>query len=128
MQQIPGLYINQVEGKGRSIFTAGDIGKGSTIEVCPLILIPKDEVSIIHDTVLHDFYFTWGLNQDQAAIMLGYGSLYNHSDKPNAKAVLLHEDQEILFEAIRDISAGEEITFNYFDGQNSKEESWFTIK
>jgi len=128
MQQIPGLYILKDEVKGRSIYTAGEIAKGSTIEVCPLIIIPKGEVNTIHNTVLHDYYFTWGIEQEQAAILLGYGSLYNHSDQPNAKAVLINEDLEILFEAIRDIEAGEEITFNYFDGQNAKEESWFEIK
>lgn len=128
MQQIPGLYILKDEEKGRCIFTAGDIEAGSTIEVCPLIIIPEEQVSMIHHTVLHDYYFVWGTDQKQAAILLGNGSLYNHSDSPNAKAVLLHEDQEILFEAIRDISAGEEITFNYFDGQNAEKESWFEIK
>lgn len=128
MQQIPGLYIIKDDIKGRSIYTAGDIAAGSTIEVCPLILVPEQEVKVIHNTVLHDYYFTWGTAQNQAAILLGYGSLYNHSDQPNAKAVLLDEDQEILFEAIRDIEAGEEITFNYFDGQNAKEEAWFEIR
>jgi len=128
MQQIPGLYILKDDSKGRCIYTAGEISAGSTIEVCPIIIIPKEQVPVIHKTVLHDYYFIWGSNQDQAAIMLGFGSLYNHSNTPNAKAVLLHEDQEILFEAIRDIQAGEEITFNYFDGQNAKEESWFEIK
>lgn len=128
MQQIPGLYILKDDIKGRSIYTAGEIATGSTIEVCPLIIVPEPEVKIIHNTVLHDYYFTWGTTQNQAAILLGYGSLYNHSDQPNAKAVLLNEDQEILFEAIRDIEAGEEITFNYFDGQNAKEEAWFDIK
>jgi len=128
MQQIPGLYILNDSHKGRCVHTAGEIAIGSTIEVCPIIIVPKEQVQIIHNTVLHDYYFIWGPNQDQAAILLGYGSLYNHSNQPNTKAILLHDDQEILFEATREIEAGEEITFNYFDGQNAKDESWFEIK
>lgn len=128
MQQIPGLYILEHESKGRCIHTAAAIEKGSTIEVCPLIIIPEHEVKIIHNTVLHDYYFVWGTDQKQAAILLGYGSLYNHSNQPNARAILLHEDREILIEAIKKIDAGEEITFDYFEGQLGKSKPWFDVK
>jgi SET domain-containing protein len=42
----------------------------------------------------------------------GYGSLYNHSYRPNARYVDL-AGRTKLFTAIRDIAAGEEITVNY---------------
>ena len=45
-------------------------------------------------------------------LALGYGSLYNHSYRPNARYVDLSERTK-LFTAIRDIAAGEEITVNY---------------
>jgi SET domain-containing protein len=46
--------------------------------------------------------------------MLGYGSLYNHSDEPNAEYT--HEaDDAYSFMAVRDIAAGEEITISYGD-------------
>ena len=43
---------------------------------------------------------------------LGYGSLYNHSDRPNAR---YHDEggRTKVFTAIRDIGPGEEITVNY---------------
>ena len=128
MQQIPGLYILKSEGKGRGVYTAGDIFEGSTIEVCPLIIIPEEQVETIHKTALHDYYFRWGANQKQAAILLGYGSLYNHSNEPNARAILLDADNEILIESIRTINSGEEITIDYFDDENAKEHVWFEIK
>lgn len=128
MQQIPGLYILKTEVKGRGVYTAGDIFKGSTIEVCPLIIIPEEQVQTIHNTALHDYYFRWGANQEQAAILLGYGSLYNHSNEPNARAILLESDNEILIESIRTINSGEEITIDYFDDEGAKEHVWFDIK
>lgn len=128
MQQIPGLYILKSEGKGRGVYTAGDIFEGSTIEVCPLIIIPEEHVETIHKTVLHDYYFRWGAHQKQAAILLGYGSLYNHSNEPNARAILLDADNEILIESIRTINSGEEITIDYFDDESAKEHVWFEIK
>ena len=48
----------------------------------------------------------------EAALALGYGSLYNHSYRPNARYVDLG-DRTKLFTAIWDIAAGEEITVNY---------------
>jgi hypothetical protein len=48
----------------------------------------------------------------KVALALGFGSLYNHSYKPNAR----YDDapsQVKEFRALRDIKAGEEITINY---------------
>lgn len=127
MQQIPGLYILNTEKKGRGVFTAGDIFEGSTIEVCPLIIIPEEQVQAIHETALHDYYFRWGKEGKEAAILLGFGSLYNHSNEPNARAILLESDNEILIESMRTINSGEEITIDYFDDESSKEHVWFDI-
>ena len=47
------------------------------------------------------------------ALVLGFGSLYNHSDSPNAVAIRQYDDMVIEFVAIRDIEPGEEITHRY---------------
>ena len=52
----------------------------------------------------------WG--RGKLALALGYGSLYNHSYRPNARYVDL-AGRTKLFTAMRDIAAGEEITVNY---------------
>ena len=44
---------------------------------------------------------------------LGYGSLYNHSFKPNARYTKGPAEMAIKFSALRDIAAGEEILINY---------------
>jgi len=81
----------------------------------PVILLSAEDRIKIHDTHLHDYYFQW--DGDQAAIALGLGSLYNHSDKANAMFTMDYDFKQIRFVAIRDIGAGEEITTNYRKGK-----------
>ena len=125
MLQVPGLYIAQTEKKGRGVFTSIDLNEGDTIEICPVILIPKSELPIIHRTFLHDYYFLWGRNMDQCVICLGYGSLYNHATHCNANFLLDIEELTVDVFAIRNIKAGEEITLNYHGKSGIKEELWF---
>ncbi|MBK8626333.1 MAG: SET domain-containing protein-lysine N-methyltransferase [Saprospiraceae bacterium] len=73
----------------------------------------KSQLPIIHKTVLHDYYFLWGEEMDECATALGFGSLYNHAIHPNANFILDLENNTIDVEAIKDISAGAEITLNY---------------
>jgi uncharacterized protein len=125
MQRIPGLYVARVKHKGRAVFCAEDIPKGALIEICPILKIPANEVDIIHETELHDYYFVWGENNEEAALALGYGSLYNHSYKPNAEYIFDFDEEVIEVVAIRDIPAGKEITFNYHGDPECQDELWF---
>lgn len=124
MRHIPGLYLSYTD-KGRSIFTAESLQQGSIIETCPVILIPEEEREKIHDTVLHDYYFIWP--EGGIAIALGYGSIYNHSEQPNAIVVYDLKEREIIFEASRNIEAGEEICIDYTDG-DPEILLWFEVK
>jgi len=124
--QLPGLYIEEVENKGRAVFSSSDIPEGSTIEICPVILLNEDDREIIHRTSLHDYYFIWDLEKLNAAIALGYGSIYNHSSKANAEFEILFDSKEIKIFAIKDIPAGEEITINYQGIKDSRfSDLWF---
>jgi SET domain-containing protein len=125
MNQIPGLYITYSDGKGKGVFTSQDIEKGAVIEVCPVIIIPKAELPIIHKTVLHDYYFLWGHDLTDCAIALGFGSIYNHETMPNANFILDIEQQTIDIEAIKDIAAGDEITLNYHGEPGNEDKLWF---
>jgi len=125
MHQIPGLYITSSSGKGRGVFTSADINEGDTIEICPVIIIPKAELPIIHKTILHDYYFLWGENMDDCAIALGFGSLYNHEVHPNANFILDLENDTIDIIAIKNIASGDEITLNYHGEPGDEEALWF---
>jgi len=125
MQQIPGLFIAYTEKSGRGVFTSLEIKKDDIIEVCPVIVIPKYELPIIHKTVLHDYYFLWGADMDQCAIALGNGSLYNHAVEPNANFILDMENMCIDIVAVATILAGEEITLNYNGEPGDEGVLWF---
>ena len=127
MHQIPGLYIKDVAGKGNCVFSGLDINEGDLIEVCQTILIPKQEISILHRTVLHDYYFSWGEDMKEAAIALGFGSIYNHAVESNADFILDFEHNTIDIVAIDDIKAGEEITLNYHGEKGDDTPLWFSI-
>lgn len=125
MQRVASLYIASSDHRGRGVFTASPIQAGDIIEVCPVIVIPKRELPIIHKTILHDYYFLWGENLEDCAIALGYGSMYNHALHPNANFILDLENLTIDIEAILDIAAGEEITLNYHGEPGDESALWF---
>jgi SET domain-containing protein len=126
LQQHPGLYFAP-SGKHRyGMFCTQDIGKKSVIEVCPIILIPPDQArEIVKSHVLYGYYFEW--KRKSIALALGYGSLYNHSPKPNAAFDADFPNQYIIFKALRNIPAGEEILVDYHSG-NPDEKVWFEVK
>ena len=125
--QIPHLYLEKT-AKGRAVFTGREIESNSIIEICPVIVLSKDDSNIIHQTKLHDYYFMWDMNEETCAIALGYGSLYNHSEKANAEFEILHAEKEIQFKSLGPIEAGEEICINYISLKNEGYGLWFTIK
>ncbi|RMF01649.1 MAG: SET domain-containing protein-lysine N-methyltransferase, partial [Bacteroidetes bacterium] len=112
MTRLPFLYLAHSEARGRGIYTAQEIPAGSIIELCPVIVIPSRDLLAIHKTVLHDYYFLWGTT-GEAALALGYGSIYNHAATPNADYEMEFAEQQIRIFAKRDIAAGEEIMISY---------------
>jgi hypothetical protein len=105
------IEVRQIRKKGRGVFARLPIAKGTVIERVPIILVPLREIfGPGPRSKLADYVFSW--EKDTVAIALGYGSLYNHSYRPNAR---FHDKGRLtqVFTAIRDIEAGEEITVNY---------------
>lgn len=126
MQRIPAIYIGTTAHKGRGVFTAFPIPENSLIEICPVILIPQVQTPSIDQTVLYEYYFIWQ-NQD-LALPLGYGCLYNHSTSPNAEVIYDYDAQEIHIQSIKDIGEGEEITIDYHNDDSYKGKLWFEVK
>ena len=126
LQQHPGLYFAP-SGKHRyGMFCTEDIHSGSVIEICPIIVIPGEQArEIVRGYVLYEYYFEWRKNS--IAIALGYGSLYNHSDHPNAVFEPDYKNQHIIFKALKEIPAGQEILVDYHAG-NPDEKVWFEIR
>ncbi len=121
----PDIFVSISEGKDRGVFTSSDIEIDDIIEISPVIVLPASDKNKIHDSHLHDYYFLWGTELEQIAIALGYGSLYNHSEHPNASYTYDYESRTISFKCIKRIDAGAEIFINYNEGNEKNVELWF---
>ena len=107
------------------VFANTALKKGTLIETCPLILVPIKDLEHIRNTKLYYYYFEY--TDKQLAIMLGYGSLYNHSYTPNAKYIYNYKKKFVKVIAIKPIGKGEEIFFNYNFDPSDKQPlgDWF---
>ena len=94
--------------EGRGVIAASDIAKGEVIEVCPIVELGEEDAN----GLLNDYVVDLGDGSERTALMLGYGSLYNHSDEPNAEYTW-EADDAYAFTALRDIAAGEQVTITY---------------
>jgi len=105
---------SDIDGAGRGVFASTDITSGDTIEITPMLVVDSASMAwVLRITPLRNYFFQWGKDRRKAAIALGFGSLYNHSFKPNAVYEKQIEKGVITFTARQDIQKGEEITINY---------------
>lgn len=125
MREVKGLYIKYDTERGRGVFTTHTINKNTTIEVCPVIVCKPNDLKLIHQTHLHDYYFLWGEDQDRCAIALGKGSLYNHGQPANTDFILDYTNDTIEFFSTKDILPGEEILIDYHAGIDGESKLWF---
>ena len=109
--------LNRGKG-GRGVFARRDVATGEVVERVPVLLIPRAQVfgptELARRAARISWYvFSWiKTKRDYVALSLGYGSIYNHSDTPNAKYAMSPPDV-MEFIAIRPIRAGEEILIDY---------------
>jgi SET domain-containing protein len=97
-------YINDDIGYG--VFTNKEIKKGEIVEVCYYLKFPTFTQTSV------DYLFN--VNDDSYILVLGYGSIYNHSYSPNIKWIISETNtKSVTFIALVDINVGEELRFNY---------------
>lgn len=107
------VYVSKSDTlKGiRCIRAARDIKAGELIESCPIILISHNEYEAYEKTVLTNYDYDW--DDKNGALILGYGSLYNHSYSANALYERNFKTKYMEYYAIKDIKKDEEIFINY---------------
>jgi len=106
------MIINTKE-KWRCVFADKEYKKDDVIEVCHYIVIPQKEIEILKKTKINDYWFWKNWDKDDALILLGNGSLYNHSSNPNMLPIS-DQDGNLWFVACKDIEIGEELVFDYW--------------
>ncbi|MEO2203720.1 SET domain-containing protein [Paenibacillus pabuli] len=107
----------------RGVFATVDIPKGQLIHQAPVVPYPNEDHEHVEKTILEDYVFEYGANH--TAILLGYGSLINHSYEPNATYDINFENHTFDFYAYTDIKAGEEVLINYNGEEDNMDPLWF---
>ena len=120
--------VRRVRGRGRCVFARRKIAAGELIELAPVIVIPKKQWPSVKKTILEDYAFDWGRNDELSVIALGYVSIYAHSYSPNAKLEQLTNEQIMEVTALKAIEPGQEITINYNGDPGNRDDLWFKVR
>jgi SET domain-containing protein len=124
-----GFEVKSIDGKGLGIFATQDFKAGDLVESCPVILLSEKERDHIANTLLDNYIYPWHEETEDACMVLGYGSLINHSYTSNATWKQDYENIRMVYSAVKNIKAGEEITVNYNgDPNDAKPIEWFEVK
>lgn len=105
------LAVEEISGKGRGVVALSDFQPGDVIEECPVLVISGEDSCHIDQTSLYNYYWEW--KGESIALALGYGSLYNHADLPNARVMKNFKDSSMKVVCVRPIKSGDEITVHY---------------
>lgn len=125
----PDVTVGDSPGRGRGVFARRRFAPGETIEVCPVIALSEADARKLDDTKLNEYYFGWGTDGKQAGIVLGYGSIYNHSFAANAVHHKNAADGTMSVVALREIAAGVEIFIHYETGKDGDRQAmWFEVR
>ena len=109
------VEIRDVEGMGRGVFAVSHIPADTLLFSDPLMMVPEDQCP--KGSVLHAIVFFWsavmedGLSRN--AIVLGMGTVLNHSKFPNVIVYFKQNPDRVDFYALRDIEPGEQLTHDY---------------
>lgn len=127
-----GIYIAETgTALGRGAFADRDFAPGEVVERAPVILLDyaMKELSLPVQQVV----FNWSKLCDEPekyALVLGFGSIYNHSDDPNTRYSADPENLSMIYTAVRAIKRGEQITVSYNqvpEGAEARKRNWFEI-
>lgn len=125
---LPFLFIAPTSSMGRGVFTSENIEAGTVLEIAPVIVMSREERKLLDQTLLHDYIFEWGVNNEQCCMALGYVPVYNHSYRSNCEYEMDFVEEKINIKAVHFIKAGEELFINYNGDWNDEKLLWFDAK
>jgi SET domain-containing protein len=122
------IYVKDLpEIDGYGVFAKEDIPRNTIIEVSPVFTFPKKilDMSIYlsmsegippNELGIDQYAIYWNPmdKESLSAIMLGYLSIYNHSNKNNSSFFIFDFSKRLVgVKTARDISKDEQLTVNY---------------
>lgn len=122
------MIVRKTSKKGRGVYALRDFAKGEVVEICPVLIFDTKGRKNLEKTILSHYIYPWRSTRG-AALVLGYGSIYNHSYSPNADWKQNFRNQSMIFRAIKPIKKAEEVLVNYNgEPEDTTEIDWFDVK
>jgi SET domain-containing protein len=122
------ITVRKTAKKGLGVFALKDFAKGEIVESCPVLIFDSKGRKNLEKTLLSHYIYPWKSTRG-AALVLGYGSIYNHSYSPNADWKQNFKTKNMVFRAIKPIKKGEEITVNYNgEPDDTTQIDWFEVE
>lgn len=124
LERFPALQLKTTTSKGRGVFAGKPVPSGSTIDVCPVLVLDSSEnTEHVEKTNLYNYTYNWpaadkatGQPIKTQAVIFGLGSMFNHSrHKQNVGWRRDTGNQVVIYHALRDIEEGEELCISYGD-------------
>jgi SET domain-containing protein len=110
------IYLKDSPLHNLGVFSSQKIKKDEVIDTCPFLSFPQNSKEKIPVFSNYTFCYPCSVNWHTHALVLGYGSYYNHSEKPNVNWRTNEDNKTFIYFAIRDIEEGEELLINYGNG------------
>ena len=112
---VPKSIVLKYTEKGWGVYARKYIKKGSLIERCYCIRVSDNTDTTSDELMDYVFDYPKGVPTKNAkhVLPLGYGSIYNHSDSPNAEWRNCELPMFFDFYALKNIKKGEEICTSY---------------
>jgi hypothetical protein len=122
------ITIKRTPKKGLGVFALKDFSVGEIIESAPALTFDTKGRKTLERTKLSHYIYPWRSTRG-AALILGYGSIYNHSFSPNADWKQNFKTQSMVYRAIKPIKKGEEVLVNYNGEPDDQSDiDWFDVE
>jgi SET domain-containing protein len=133
------LYLKNIpEIGGWGVFVNEDIPANTVLEVSPVFLYPKNllDIAIYMSAAegipeskigLDQYAIVWNESSDsynKASVMLGYLSIYNHSNNNNSTYFTDYTDRLVGVVTLRDLKKDEQVTVSYGEGWFEKKKKY----
>jgi len=93
-----------------TVLAKTQFARGEIVEICPVVILGEEAKTIDR---LKDIIFEIDRDKNEWALVLGYGSLYRHSDKANLDYAYNRLTKQMYFITNKTVKHGEELSINY---------------